>query len=915
MDDNNKSEIASYITKRMEEIYSKIDSSSEALTEIEENKDYFVQLLVDEYAREKGMKKIRKLSLANFTNITLKELSSRDNPVITKNMITEILLDYLEPIRKSFFIFLKAGDLYRGELAPLLSPELSEVLNELHLKNDFNIVTDFTNELKQRIAYMEKELKEAEKTDKNKYATYDQYLQIFKNILFAQVHGDSLDDRYNSEALREFATSMGLISNDLLISMQGIPAKQLHNLIDVDALLDKLENGTITKREEKHIFPIDYAERYLYYYKNGEPEKAKQMLSHLNPQDIAELFRKHQLDIDIMITIYQEMINSGIRSSKIREATKTLMQHDKKDDKKISNLTPTQVLKLVKANLLSDECLMIAYFIQEEMIKEDPSIKLYPEKYALISKQDIKEQFTPARLLKHYFNASVIDKTIYFYHTFIFPELSDEEKDNFDKQLLANEQLTPGDIVILFKEYDLLQKETFIKLKESNPEIQQEYYEYIKKANLRDIFGEVENGLITEEELIEIFDDKYYDMVREAISHACISLTCIDKITFLDADMVIDEYHKEIEGKEEFNPEDESFDFRDMVIIYLGSRNLINISHIIQFIEENKDPMFHTEDFNLSRTLYERIVGLDKSCKEIGSSIDMTSQIRELYLNGLLTFDELAKLTEEGIISSENAQKINKEYCDKEMIAKLKEAKLGGSLENEPTTNGGNRVECKKISRRQQEKEPTKESLVSQQNDVMLEILKQYGFEPITTETNAYGYSEIQSFRSGNFEDYMVLLSEEIPEVAILMHSKHVQNSDIYYQTGGNATYILSTAKLKTYLEQVGALESKYSHLAMTKQSMKTDDPYLRTANVTKKWGKNVARKIYEVLHMLEQPSLEEQSTSMNKPKTSSFKPEAILPIDLSDAQREERLVAIEMFNEELKDLKEQIENDENHGI
>ncbi len=882
-------------------------------------------LLVEEFIKTYSFSQIEKLSLSRLQPI---RENSSEKDVLSKiifdgqNLDNSVMDTFLKPIKDSLILFEK--NFQEFQQTPLnCSEDLKKFLlsNGLTtLESDLTLANRLTDIIRKKIKNFNTEFMTNQLKNLYPFKRVTERL-IVTLVSVANEKNENGNPIYNITDLKMLGLRTNIYTNELLVEALELPPDKVRGLIDAEPLLDKFEQGTLSSKYRKYLYPEDYIFRYLKYSSKGDTEKENLYSSKISIKGTIQAFKSNIINFDILLDTFKNLSKVSSKREQIKREVKKLFINSKNNETEPATLSPKNILELAKINLVSDTDLIQVFMAQEDAKINSPSSNIYQEEYShiFISEEEVNEYFSAERLLNHYLNnheKADISYSLSFYKHYIINENVNSEKlEVFQTELLNDHRITPKIIVDLFS-YGIITVDKFCKILTKNPEIKVELYKNMRELKTKYIFDMFNYDIIDENDLIECFGDDYEAKLREGFSKGQILSNKLEELEYLDNKIVMEEYEKSIQMRitgSQQNEISKTFNFIDLVFTYIVNDKLVHLDDIVRAASEAKDPVFQQKKFDVHECICYNIEYFHNSSR---NPVNLTSKIRDLYFNDLLTFDTLARLTEKGIISSEDAQDINKEYCNKEMLKKLKKAKLGGSLENEPTQKEEDRVKIRKDSRNQQEKEPTKESLVSQQTDVMLEILKQYGFEPITTETNAYGYSEIQSFNSGNFENYMVLLSEEIPEVAILMHSKHVQNSDIYYQTGGNATYILSTAKLKTYLEQVGALESKFSHLAMTKQSLKTDDPYLRTANVTKNWGRNVARKIDEVLHMLEQPVLEEQSTSIDKQKTRrSFKPETLLPTDLSAIQSAERLEAIEIFNEELVNLKRQIENDENHGI
>ena len=288
----------------------------------------------------------------------------------------------------------------------------------LKIKEDINIVKDFTNAVKNKLVSLEHEMQY--KTKSYEIEAYSSYLQDIKSVLFTQVQQNLLTEKYDKKALKKFVTETGIVSNELLISMSGIPVAKLHDLADVDEFLDKLEQGTITKREKSFIFQEDYAERYLKYYNNGEFEKAREIIKYIKPESINDLFRKHNVGVESIMLICNEMINAGIRKDKISAEVEKLVYIDKKKANKTLALTPQQILKFVEADFLLDTYLMDAYHTQQKMKEEieqkSPSVKLYKQDEIFVNETDIKTIFSASRLLKHYLKEKNFQKALAFYY-------------------------------------------------------------------------------------------------------------------------------------------------------------------------------------------------------------------------------------------------------------------------------------------------------------------------------------------------------------------------------------------------------------------------------------------------------------------------------------------------------------------
>ena len=718
------------------------------------------------------------------------------------------------------------------------------------------------------------------------------------------------------ELVKEMSKELGILDNDHLISLiHSISQEKINmypqireafqDILDKNESFDRLEQGTISNTEKKLLRPEDYVVRFIQNVMNGKSNNPE-LLERIKPTLPIEMFKQGFLsfdDIYILLTNPESKFSkcSSRDLQKIKQAIRYTFLFKTKEEAEeyknnYQNFTGLECLKLTSLGFIDHIDMMRIYLKlkEENNPKQEQSKELYHEKTEFeIFQDDVKEFYTAQKALELYLQG-VIDKTLFkgLIHEFI--ELEDMRQEVLNSQSVSNEEFIYFHSIGILMNDDIFQK---IHKSEGNDKydenFKQEFFNHISQINdVKSIISYFNTGILSEDDLIEIFDDEYENIIREAFRKRYIVIDRLKYISFIDSDIIMEEYQKSLEMHLE-HPEkkDEELDFESMLDFYLLTDHTVTFDNISQIVREKKDPIFQDENFNLSEYICTMISEDSKAIENI-KTLDkkiIISRIKELYMNSFISYEGLNKLVENEVITPAKAKEINDEFCQSQQISKLKHLKLGDSdslisSQNNTHTNVRNPQKTRNI-----QTQPSEKQIL--QAETMVEYMSKLGFSAITT-TNAFGLTKMETFSSGDFMNYRVFLSDENPDVVVLIHLKQIPNSDTYYHVGNNATYIMSTSSFVEYLHNNGQLESALTSFDATKSRVK-DSKYTRRANVGKTWGMTLARKISEIQHQFDKTELQEF-------KTKDFEIASILPADVT----KDRLEALRKCLNELDEIK-----------
>lgn len=721
---------------------------------------------------------------------------------------------------------------------------------------------------------------------------------------------------HEMELIKEMSKELGILDNDHLIrlihsisqsktNMYANIREAFQDILDKNESFDRLEQGTISNTEKKLLRPEDYVVRFIQNVMNGKSNNPE-LLERIKPTLPIEMFKQGFLSFD---DIYILLTNPESKFSKcnsrdlqkIKQAIRNTFLFKTEEEAEeykdnYQNFTGLECVKLTSIGFIDHIDMMRIYTKIKDVNskKQEQSKELYHEKSDFqIFKNALQEIYTAKKTLELYLQG-VIAKDLFKGIINEFIELDDMRQEVLNSQNISNEDFIYFHSIGILMDDDISQRiQKSDKNDKYDEEFKKDFFKYVSQINnIKVIITYFNVGILSEDDLIEIFDDEYENIIREAFRKRYIAVDRLKDISFIDSDIIMEEYQKSLKMHLE-HPEkkDEELDFESMLDFYLLTDNTVTFDNISQIVREKKDPIFQDENFNLSEYICTMISEDSKAIKNI-ETLDIKiiiSRIKELYMNSFISFEGLNKLVENKVITPAKAKEINDEFCQSQQIAKLKHLKLGDSdslmpSQNNTHTNVRNPQRTRNIQTQPSEKQKL-------QAEAMIKYMSKLGFSPITT-TNAFGLTKMETFSSGDFMNYRVFLSDENPDVVVLIHLKQVPNSDTYYHVGNNATYIMSTSSFVEYLNNNGQLESALTSFDATKSRVK-DSKYTRRANVGKTWGMTLARKISEIQHQFDENELQEF-------KTKDFEIASILPADVT----KDRLEALKNCLNELDEIK-----------
>lgn len=861
----------------------------ETYNNFQSNKEYIRNLLTEKYVIEKVIPKINKLTIYGIKKQIDKVDNNDENYY---QYLVYYIQNYIEPIETSM-ILLSDEYIENNEPSEELDEKIKLILEEngITLESKVDIVKEVTNAINNKMF----EFDRISQSDINSLRTYQTFIRTMQIIItnYPKNTYIGIPFKPNNVSLRKFGGDLGVLTQDIMINQFSSEPQSVHELLNIDELLNQYEAGTIEPKAKKFINRTDYMKRYIEHYKNGDIEKAKMYLNNFNIRDIASSFKKGEISYDQLLEIITTPDFSRSKKTKIREELRKLFIPNKKEEQKenCQMFRPRQFLELAKLGYISDFDFMAIVRTQEDYKKKNPSIELFEHEF--ITDEEIHQYFNAQRFLHHYFKSKSLDfnAILAFYKKYI---LTPERFEEFSNELITNEKVQAKDIVKLYS-LGLIYHVRMKALSDNDQEIKNEYHKFLKSELIDRIFHIVNNGGLTEDDLIEMYDDDYELVLREAIRKGLLFFGHYKKFSYLeDSGIILEEYEKAIdEHQEEFKTSDEDIkrtNYNDIMATYLSSDNLVSISDISKILKDHKDPIFLSEDFELGTSICNIIRWIHQEMPEV----DMLHKIRELYMQSYLTSDELNNLADEGIIDYDKAKQIDNDFTNSKKFEELKRVKLGDSDALLPNSNPipiPNPSKSKKVQ--VPKRGPTDKQIL--QGETIVKYLESLGFYAKTT-TNAYGIEEMDTFDSGDFKDYRVFISDENPGVVILSHLKQIQNTDTYYHIGGNATYLMTTSQFFQYLKATGKIDGELASFNTSKSKAK-ESKHTRTANVGQTWTSTIPRKIGQLLSIFDRPELREM-------KDNSFSISTLLSDRLSPEERVARLETIEKCKKEFDDTR-----------
>ncbi len=854
MDEENKELIPIYhvFVDILNETYSKMDRliyeaksrSVELGQEIENKTRYILQLLIEKYLTENDIPQIREWRLQSFT---------KGKTVINIQDIVEMF----EPFDRCFLL-LSDTRFELLESKQEFSEEAAKFLEENGLKT--TLTPDLFDEV-QRI--IKRFLEKGELYCRNNPG-HDKFFAATKDVLFTSFMKFAYDNEgipftIDVELLRRIGNELGIVSNEIMINDGRLGIEIIHSLLDMEALIDDYLDGKIKRKSRGYqcIFAVDYIKAYLRFLKNGEGEKARKIVKEFKMRDVINAFHTGKIEFEDLLQI----VKSPYFKTNKREVRGLFLLENMSQEEgerfAETHYQPSfhEIFELAQIGLVDDTDIMLIYNRQEEVKEREPSSLLFEKKDSLISREEMLEFFDTKRYLDNFFTNNKQRRTeaTIFYITFIIKPLCNENPEKFkkySKKLIDDERVQKKDIIEIYF-LGMFSSALFKEMLDEDPELKECLYEYIKKnlMNSGNLFVLIEEGIIDEWDLIELFpsEEEMKKTIREGIRTGALLFTQFPKVSYLqNTGIAAEEYENSVDiaNKKMEDGEvlpDRKFLFDELIGTYFISDDIISIEDIKKAIQDKKDPTFKHPDFNLGRLICEIIVFLNRHMQ----LPNLVKKIEELYMRSYIIKSELDRLVNAGIITNYQANKICIKFASTEAVKKLNNLDLGESDEIDhdiapiptprPTQNP-----------RKRKKQITRDSLEAKKNDFMMDILKELSFEPVMTKPNSYGISEMQRFEGGNFGEYAVFISKEIPECVVLMHCKQVPYTDIYYQEGGNATYIMEISLFMQYLRTHVMKSGELANFTGKKLDLKTNK-LVRTANSSKNWGARVAEKVEDI--------------------------------------------------------------------
>lgn len=425
-----------------------------------------------------------------------------------------------------------------------------------------------------------------------------------------------------------------------------------------------------------------------------------------------------------------------------------------------------------------------------------------------------------------------------------YPETG--ELETYESEILSNVGLNAKQIVEFYLA-GFISNETIKALKEKNPEIQEELHKFIrlqysseqsdevKKAGIKPILYLVQNGIVDEFELMDVLEDNGFEQViRSGLTNKAIKVEELPKFSFVDSKLLLDTYNSSLKERSNNQESLNIIDFNYILSAYLLHDGLISIGDIQSIIEVGEEPEFTAPSFtNLSKYIYQTI----KSCGSVG-----IEKIRKLYLNNYLIFDDLNELVQDGIIESEEADNINKEFCTPERIQEIRNMTIENSSKGKEKSHHSKRkFDLSNLSRSQNQQ--------IEQAKIMIQILRSLGYTA-KTENNLNGLLIMSTFSSGVLKNFRFFLSEENPTAIILAHFNQVPNSYLYYQGGENKVYTVSTSTIYNYLN------NQDTNLGVAAEEV-VESKYTLQTRLGKNFANTIQRTTEQMNNMLNSASLE----------------------------------------------------------
>lgn len=888
--------IVEYIENEIQKLESLTKSAGEeTYNNFQLNKEYIRSLLIENYIREKVIPNINKLSIYGIKKQIDKVDTDEERYY---DCIFYYVKEYIEPIETSIILL---SNEYNENKEPTeeLDEKVKLILQQrgVIFESNIDIVKEVTNSINDKML----EFDRASQIDINILSVYQTFIKTIQLIIMNYSNDIYVDIPFkpNNASIRKFGNDLGILTQDIIINnFSSINPKLVHNLLDIDELLNQYESGTIEYKASKYLLKTDYMKRYIEHYKNGDIEKSKMYLNNFSIRDIINSFKTWEISYEQLLEIITTKDFLGSRKHKVRDELKKIFVQGKtkeapEDPHDYQMFRPRQLLELAKLGYISDYNLMATVKTQEDYKKKYSSTTLF--EYEFITDEEICKYFNAERFLYHYFRPKSLDFNVMlaFYRRYILiPKEKPEEFEKFGEELIENENVQAKDIV-KFYSLGLIYHIKMKELSDKNQEIKNEFYKFIKNEPMKNVFFIVNKGGLNEDDLIEIYGDDYELILREAIKNGLLLFFHFKKFSYLEnSSIILEEYEKAIdEHQEDFEIPDKDIkriNYNDIMATYLSSDNLISLSDIEKMLRDHKDPIFLEEDFELGKSICNIIKWIHNNMPEV----NMIHKIRQLYMQSYLTSDELNKLAEDGIIEYDKAKQIDSDFTNSKRFEELKKVKLGDSdaiLTNSnpiPNPNKSKRIHLNKTG-------PTDKQIL--QGETIIKYLESLGFYAKST-TNAYGIEEMDTFDSGDFKDYRVFISDENPGVVILSHLKQIQNTDTYYHVGGNATYLMTTSQFFQYLKATGKINCELASFNTSKSKAKESE-HTRTANVGQTWTSTIPRKISQLLSIFDKPELRDI-------KDSNFSIDTLLSDRLSTEERATRLKIIEECKKEFEDTR-----------
>ena len=247
-----------------DDIFHKLEEQAkqqpDLLEELQSNKDYIYNLLIEKYFKALGISKINRLTFEDAE----KALISSDKDSLQ-------IIEYMKPIEA--IVILLSKEFKEFENNPKrLSEELNKLLVSFNIpvEHNPNLVSDITRVVKRKLA----EFANQSKSENNASGVNQLHEELYNRIertialiLASYTIADSVDIPFtpDKEKIKEFGKETGCLTNKKIIEETSLSPVDVNNILDMDELFEAFENGTISVRYKKFILPHNFAKKFIEY--------------------------------------------------------------------------------------------------------------------------------------------------------------------------------------------------------------------------------------------------------------------------------------------------------------------------------------------------------------------------------------------------------------------------------------------------------------------------------------------------------------------------------------------------------------------------------------------------------------------------------------------------------------------------